>query len=653
MKGAEIADRDSIAIDETTIWENLLKWDFNEEFEEGSFNQKKSETVFLQIYHNLKKLFSEFFTHFARIQRASKQLCGIAEEFGETTASVRQAARFIAEGSKKQSSNADRCIQLTTGFFNKMDMVEKQSAVLLNLAVKMEAANQTGYGFIRNLSSDQDNNRKAIGELVEKSYRVVEKANNVEKVSDFLSAIAKQTELLAINAKIEAVRAGQYGKPFSVVADELKRLSNESKTASNDINAIVNDILDELCAFRSTLDASTQIFKNQDKSFLSVVKAFGDISGYIKTFIERHNNFHEQFGIIKNNQNELTNCIHGICSGIRESVDTTEELYSLSITQNSNAAVLNKLAFHVTNHVEALKNNFDRINMKRPIDTRKKILVIFAMNDAFWAIPWKAGIKAAKSFDMNVEFFAPSSKTTGVEEIEHKLDELEKDEVDAVIISPINDVRIKAKLNELDHAGTRTIFINSKVDNVKYTSLIETNGFAAGKYAAEATKKFLNNQGEALVGLWTDVHVDSIENRAKGFIDGLKTTSTIKVNEVGIKSNLSFEDAEKSISAMLEQYPKTKLFFATNVGWGIHYASYLKKHKLDYKVITMDFTNDVKGAIREGLISSAIAQRTFSWVPLSLEIADKLFAGETVQKYIDTGTYEVNLSNLKIYENRI
>lgn len=82
-------------------------------------------------------------------------------------------------------------------------------------------------------------------------------------------------------------------------------------------------------------------------------------------------------------------------------------------------------------------------------------------------------------------------------------------------------------------------------------------------------------------------------------------------------------------------------------------ASHAGEHGKVFKIVTMDFTKDIENAIKGGLINSAIAQRAFSCGTLPIEFLDKVFQGKAVQKYVDTGTYEVNLSNLKIYEGRV
>jgi methyl-accepting chemotaxis protein/ABC-type sugar transport system substrate-binding protein len=595
----------------------------------------------------------DFYKQFVVIKRVSDQMEGVVEDLVDTSTNVKQAAEFIAAGTAQQTVDVEKCIGLTDDFTASIDSMEQKSIELISLANDMTDVHKNGKSSIENLSLNQEKNQKVIGELVNQIYSVLEKTKMIGKITDILHNLSEQTYLLSFNAKIEAANAGQYGKSFTAVANEIRKLSEESKSASQNINGTIENITNELNVLKNTVDTSIGVFTNQGKSVDSVIDAFNKINHYTETFIDEHKNFTEQVSEIKIQKDELVDSMSQIFTGIQKSTATTEEVASLAMSQNASTAILSKLSTDLDNQVNKIGNGLDQNKIEEFSTDKKKVSVIFDLDDPFWEPTRREAIKAAKAFNVDIDFFAPKSRSTGSSEMESRLVQIINEKRDALIISPIDDPKIEEKLKKINAAGTKIVFINSKIDSIKYESLIETNGIIAGKYAAKVTKKYLNNDGEVIVGLWSDEHISSIDNRAKGFIEELRATSNIIVHEVSVKSEPSFEEAEKTIDKMLEQYPGTKLIFSTNIGWGLLYAKYMKKHKPNLKVITMDFTKDVESAIKEGSISSAIAQRAFSWGTTSLNFLDKIFQGKPVQKYVDTGTYEVNLSNIKIYEGRV
>ncbi len=595
----------------------------------------------------------DFYKQFVVIKRVSDQMEGVVEDLVDTSTNVKQAAEFIAAGTAQQTVDVEKCIGLTDDFTISIDSMDQKSLELINLANDMADVNKNGKNSIDNLSFNQEKNQKVIEELVNRIYSVLEKTEMIGKITDILHNISEQTYMLSFNAKIEAVNAGQYGKSFTAVANEIRKLSEESKSASQNINGTIGSITDELNILKSTVDTSIGVFTNQGKSVDSVIDAFNKINHYTETFIGEQKNFSNQVSEIKVKKDELVDSMSHIFSGIQKSTATTEEVASLAMSQNASTAILSKLSMDLANQVNAIGNSLDQNKIEELSIDKKKISVIFDLDDPFWEPVRREAIKAAKAFNVDVDFFAPKSRSIGIAEMGNRLDQIINEKRDGLIISPIDDSKIEEKLKKLNTAQTKIVFINSKIDSIPYESLIETNGIIAGKSAAKVAKRHLNNQGEVIVGLWSDAHISSIDNRAKGFIEELRLNSDITVHEVTINSDPTFEDAEKMIHKMLEQFPKTNLIFSTNVGWGLLYAKYVKIYKPNLKVITMDFTKDVENAIKEGSISSAIAQRAFSWGTMSLDFLDKIFQGKPVQKYVDTGTYEVNLSNIKIYEGRV
>jgi len=106
------------------------------------------------------------------------------------------------------------------------------------------------------LSDDINTRSQAEAELSERLQSLSSDANEVKNVLQVISDIADQTNLLALNAAIEAARAGEHGRGFAVVADEVRKLAQRTQKSLTEINATINVIV------QSIMDASESIATN-------------------------------------------------------------------------------------------------------------------------------------------------------------------------------------------------------------------------------------------------------------------------------------------------------------------------------------------------------------------------------------------------------
>lgn len=90
-----------------------------------------------------------------------------------------------------------------------------------------------------------------------------ESSKKTDEVLTFIEGIAKQTNLLGLNAAIESARAGEYGKGFGVVSSEIRNLSNSTKESINQINEILNNIQNSINEIYERFEKSNNLLENQ------------------------------------------------------------------------------------------------------------------------------------------------------------------------------------------------------------------------------------------------------------------------------------------------------------------------------------------------------------------------------------------------------
>lgn len=228
----------------------------------------------------------------------------------------------------------------------KIDLIAAESS---QLSLQMQEANNHTQLTHDDIVTINQQNQDLTLALEETSKKVTELANSTEiitKVLSEISGIAEQTNLLALNAAIEAARAGEQGRGFAVVADEVRALANRTKESTAQIGSTLS-LLQEYS--KSTIDAMT--------NSADIVKSVIESTNKAQDQISKASDLVEQANVISNNVATAVNQQAATTDGIARSAETLKETVQ-SDTQRVKA--LANVAGEVSQTAEEMGDNIAR-----------------------------------------------------------------------------------------------------------------------------------------------------------------------------------------------------------------------------------------------------------------------------------------------------
>ena len=191
------------------------------------------------------------------------------------------------------------------------DLIEENNVSLANLkdgSAEMELTSQNAIEILNSLSQMSETTEAAISLINEKMDMTNKATEEIAVATDLITNIASQTNLLAINASIEAARAGDSGRGFAVVAEEIKMLSDQSEQSASKIRDIISSLISTVEEANKAVKNVSDIITRQNKDIENTEKAFSRVMSCVKKSeqqVEEISNKNDVLGEAKDTITEL------------------------------------------------------------------------------------------------------------------------------------------------------------------------------------------------------------------------------------------------------------------------------------------------------------------------------------------------------------
>ena len=241
---------------------------------------------------NLKKLIFEVKDASGNTVKISERVINSANRTSEDILNISDLLSTVEDQFKELSlsigTTSESSEIISRNISSLTNQIEDQATAVTQTSTALEELSAT----INNVSMIASRNQKETqtlletaeegGERIDQTKTIVsdisKHASDMNEILEIINGIASQTNLLAMNASIEAAHAGEYGKGFAVVADEIMKLAESTSDNSNKISSLLTIIIDKIKTAESSSSESRDTFQNINEKMHRFINAFSEIA---------------------------------------------------------------------------------------------------------------------------------------------------------------------------------------------------------------------------------------------------------------------------------------------------------------------------------------------------------------------------------------
>ena len=271
---------------------------------------------FNQMFKNIKSIISKMSDTSKLASSTSTKLSTSIKQFLINQENISNSLMQINAGAEDQASRVGKNLQSLSSINNEIHSIENNSSLLLNESLATQRVCDLGYNSLQQVENQIRNNVRKVDDTVATVNTLNQSSDEIEKISEIITKISEMTNLVAINASIEASRAGANGKGFEVVAAEVRKLAEQSKELSEQILKLIVMIKTDINnVYKSSIENKTEVH--------SSLEMIGRTSTIFKNIIE---STEKEDKYIK----EITHSLSSIVKDSEVLVESTNEIMKLS-----------------------------------------------------------------------------------------------------------------------------------------------------------------------------------------------------------------------------------------------------------------------------------------------------------------------------------
>ncbi|WP_048601714.1 methyl-accepting chemotaxis protein [Rubeoparvulum massiliense] len=315
----------------------------------------KLSRSFVKMVDDLQNLVDQLKKTSSNVESSGNQFLESTEQTSAVSHQVAIAINKVAEGNSEQAEEANGILEGINHSFALVQQGEQTTENALTQAITSTQTAVKGKEQIDNVIQELEQVAQDVVESAEMIQNLAARAEEVGSIINVISDISNQTNLLALNAAIEAARAGEHGKGFAVVADEVRKLAEDTNQAAVQTTGLIQQIQQETVAAADQMNRNSTIVSKQMKELEKNGKDLSLVVEQAHDSEEYAKHLRQLLAEIRSNLQSVVDRVQNISHVIEDTAASSEEVAASAEEQSATLQEMSDGAHQLLQMLEELR----------------------------------------------------------------------------------------------------------------------------------------------------------------------------------------------------------------------------------------------------------------------------------------------------------
>lgn len=275
----------------------------------------------------------------------------------------------ISVGAEQQAGQSEQSASLIQELEREVHEITEYTEVMLSTSQTANHNTRKGSESVIALREVSEHSRESVNKVYLALTKLSDQSKDISRITKSITNISNQTNILSLNAAIEAARAGVYGKGFAVIADEVRQLSDQTKESSVHISQIINELQAGMDEFQQYMLETKGNLEEQDQKVAETLSSFEAIDQSIVEISKQIGQIHDKVDMTQTMNRRLAESVHNVAAIAEETAAGVQEVNASSVQQDNaihdiarQAVEINEISQKLFKEINVFKINSDIVD---------------------------------------------------------------------------------------------------------------------------------------------------------------------------------------------------------------------------------------------------------------------------------------------------